>query len=123
MKATSLPQRQQAFAPARPSPIGAVDTLAKRTATLLEGHHQFLGVGGNNLVTDLDLVKILDFIAGNDLDLFAPAVLEDHAARRLVDGVNDQRHPGFNDAGKFARADGGETFGNSRLLCGRHKWH
>jgi hypothetical protein len=61
------------FSPGAAEPcLGAVDPLAKRAAALLEGHHQFLGVGGNDLVTDLDLVEILDFIAGNDLDLVRP---------------------------------------------------
>jgi hypothetical protein len=39
----------------------------------------------------------------------------------LVDGFNYQRHPGFNHAGEFSRADGSEAFGDSRLLCGRRK--
>ena len=46
--------------------FATVDPLAQRAAAFLEGDYQALGVSGDDVVTNLDLVEILDFVAGED---------------------------------------------------------
>ena len=61
-------------------------------------------MGGDDLVTDLDLVEILDLLAGGDLEQFAVSTLENDATRCLVDRFDRRGDLGLDDASELAGA-------------------
>ena len=65
--------------------VGAYPTFADASAAFLEFKNKRLGVAGDNLVSDLDLGKVLDLLASYDLYFVTVGTDENDAARGGID--------------------------------------